>query len=317
MKKAIITALSSMTLIALISGCNAENVTEKPTKKPAPSTEQVEKKEDGIKPYGQLVDVKGKKMNVLDTGNGEGKETIVLIPGLGDIAPGLSYTKMLEELSPHYRVVVVEPFGYGLSDVSDDPRTIENITEEIHEAVKQVGVDKYVLMGHSISGVYGMKYIDSYRDEVTAFIGLDSSFPKMLDGMMLTVPPLPDDYVPTIPEVSDEINDQYGKIFRKNNNNKNQNDEDARKKDNFEKSKKLSFPADLPVAFFLAKESIENQKLSPTDTKDFVKAHTDLTTHSKYTKVYEIDSDHLLYQTKYKEITEKLNEFLSNIPADL
>ncbi|MDQ8735195.1 alpha/beta hydrolase [Paenibacillus sp. LHD-38] len=116
-------------------------------------------------------------MNVLVTG--EGKQTIVWIPGYGDIAPGLSYTKMLEELSPHYRVVVVEPFGYGLSDIIDEPRTIENITEEIHEAVKQVGVDKYILMGHSISGVYGMKYIDRYRDEVTGFIGLDSSTPNM------------------------------------------------------------------------------------------------------------------------------------------
>ena len=48
-------------------------------------------------------------MNVLVTG--EGEETIVWMPVYGDIAPGLSYTKMLEELSAKYRVIVVEPFG--------------------------------------------------------------------------------------------------------------------------------------------------------------------------------------------------------------
>lgn len=202
-------------------------------------------------------------MNVLEVG--EGKETIVWIPGYGDIAPGLSYTKMLEELTPHYRVLVVEPFGYGLSDVTDDPRTIENITEEIHKAVQQVGADKYILMGHSISGVYAMKYIDSYRDEVTGFIGLDTSTPNMLDGMnMIVKQPEPDD-VPLIPEVSDKVNEQYRKVAKKVNANKNLIDENNRMKENFEKSKNYVFPADLPVAFFLATESMEGQALSPTE----------------------------------------------------
>lgn len=49
---------------------------------------------------------------------------------------------MLKELSPKYRVV--EPFGYGLSDITEDERTIENITEEIHEALQVIGVKKYI-----------------------------------------------------------------------------------------------------------------------------------------------------------------------------
>lgn len=313
MKKRFTIVLSMMSVLALSTGCASNDVAEQPSQKPAESVvDQSSSKDQEIKPYGKLVDVKGKKMNVLEVG--KGKETIVWIPGYGDIAPGLSYTKMLEELTPHYRVLVVEPFGYGLSDVTDEPRTIENITEEIHEAVKQVGVDKYILMGHSISGTYAMKYVNDYRDEVTGFIGLDTSTPNMLDGMNMIVPPPEADDVPLIPEVSDEVNEQYRKIAKKVNGNKNHIDENERMGENFEKAKEYSFPSDLPVAFFLATESIEGQVLSPTENKDWVKMHSDLTKDSSYAEIYEIDGHHLLYQDKYKEITEKLNEFLTNRP---
>lgn len=314
MKKRITVALSIISVLALSAGCASNDVAEQPSQKPTESVvDQSSSKNQEIKPYGKLVDVKGKKMNVLEIG--EGKETIVWTPGYGAIAPGLTYTKMLEELTPHYRVLVVEPFGYGLSDVIDEPRTIENITEEIHEAVKQVGADKYILMAHSISGVYAMKYIDSYRDELTGFIGLDTSTPSMYDGMVVNnEQPEPDD-VPLIPEVNDEVNDQYRKIAKKINANKNVVDEAARINENLDKSKKYSFPTDLPVAFFLATESIEGQKMFPIEkNRDWVKMHTDLTKDSNYTKVYEIDSNHQLYLDKYKEITEKLNEFLANRP---
>lgn len=316
MKKRFTIALSIMSVLALSAGCSSNEVVEKPVKPVESVVDQSASADQDIKPYGQLVDVKGKKMNVLDVG--EGKETIVWTPGYGDIAPGLSYTKMLEELTPHYRVLVVEPFGYGLSDVTGDPRTIENITEEIHEAVQQIeGVDKYILMAHSISGVYAMKYVDSYRDELTGFIGLDTSTPGMFDGLTVTnEQPAPDD-VPLIPEVSDEVNEQYRKIAKKINANTNLVDESARMNENLDKSKKYPFPADLPVAFFLAKESIESQKTFPIEgNNDWVKMHTDLTKDSNYTKVYEIDGNHQLYLDKYKEITEQLNEFLANRPTE-
>ncbi|MDQ8735196.1 hypothetical protein [Paenibacillus sp. LHD-38] len=86
-------------------------------------------------------------------------------------------------------------------------------------------------------------------------------------------------------------------------------------KENFDKSKESLFPSDLPVAFFLAKESIESWKLSPFKNNYWIKMHKDLIKDSSYAEVYEIDADHLLYTTKYKEITEKLNKFLANVPS--
>ncbi|MNP82794.1 Alpha/beta hydrolase family protein [compost metagenome] len=69
---------------------------------------------------------------------GEGEETIVLLPGYGTAAPGLDFKTLVSELSPNYKVVVVEPFGYGLSDQTSKERTTANIVSEIHEALSSV-----------------------------------------------------------------------------------------------------------------------------------------------------------------------------------
>ncbi|MGA7205175.1 MAG: alpha/beta hydrolase, partial [Specibacter sp.] len=128
-----------------------------------------------IERYGQLVPVDGKNMNVLV--KGDAAETVVLLPGFGTAAPALDFKPLVAELLPHYRVVVVEPFGYGLSDETDKPRTSENITSEVHEALAGLNIDRYVLMGHSIAGIYALDYANRYRNEVSAFVGIDSSVP--------------------------------------------------------------------------------------------------------------------------------------------
>lgn len=77
-------------------------------------------------------------MNVLI--QGDGKETIVLLPGYGTASPVLDFKPLVDELSPYYRVVVIEPFGYGLSDDTDKVRTSQNIVDEIHECLQKLNI---------------------------------------------------------------------------------------------------------------------------------------------------------------------------------
>lgn len=133
-----------------------------------------------IEPYGQLVSVNGKKMNI--TIQGKGTETIVLLPGFGTAAPTLDFKPLIDELAPYYKIVSVEPFGYGLSEDTAKERSTENIVSEIHEALQELKIDRYMLMGHSIAGIYGLDYVNKYRNEVTGFVGIDSSVPTQ-DGM--------------------------------------------------------------------------------------------------------------------------------------
>lgn len=264
-----------------------------------------------IQPYGTRVEVDGGFMNVLVVG--EGETSIVWLPGFTDPAPGLSYAKMLEELSPNYTVYVVEPFGYGLSDVTDQPRTMENITSEVHQAVQQLGARRYVLMAHSISGIYAMEYLNDYRDEVIAYVGLDTSTPKMRDEIAMDVE-LGELTDVNIPQVSDEINRQYQLIADRVSLNANWVDENQRMTENFEQSKAYSIPAGLPTAFYLSQESVDSQAMLPIEQNDWVAMHRELIPEGTYSQIEVLDAGHLLYQTHYAQLTQLLTDFLAGMP---
>ena len=128
---------------------------------------------------GQLVEVDGKNMHVYTKGDGE--NTIVLLSGLGTAAPVLDFEPLINEMSKNNKIVVVELFGYGWSDLTHKERTVENIVEEIRTALKESNIEgPYILMPHSISGIYSMYYANKYPDEVRAVIGIDPTLPKHL-----------------------------------------------------------------------------------------------------------------------------------------
>ena len=128
-----------------------------------------------IESYGQRVDVDGSKINVLVTGSGI--KDVVLLPGFGTSSPVLDFAPLVRDLSKDHRVIVVEPLGYGLSDGTDRERTTQNIVQEVHGALQALHVNRYILMGHSIAGLYGIDYANRYPEEVSAFVGIDTSVP--------------------------------------------------------------------------------------------------------------------------------------------
>ncbi|MED0716688.1 alpha/beta hydrolase [Aeribacillus sp. FSL K6-1121] len=112
---------------------------------------------------------------------GDGENTIVLLSGLGTAAPVLDFDPLVNELAKNHKVVVVESFGYGWSNVTNKERTVENIVEGIRTALKSNIEGPYILMPHSISGIYSMYYANAYPDEVKAVIGIDFTLPQVLE----------------------------------------------------------------------------------------------------------------------------------------
>lgn len=129
--------------------------------------------------YGDSVQVNGKNMVVEIVGENHDGPPIILLPGLGEPSPILEFRPLASELSKKYEVITIEPFGYGLSDSTKRKRTIENIVEELHECVKNLGEEEYYLMGHSISGLYTLYWSQIYPDEIKGIIGIDPSVPQM------------------------------------------------------------------------------------------------------------------------------------------
>lgn len=128
-------------------------------------------------PLGQMVEVDGNNMSIYVEGTGD--ITLVFMSGGGTCSPILDFKSLYSLLSNKYRIVVVEKFGYGFSDVVDKKRGIESILADTRAALKAVGIEApYILCPHSMSGIEALYWAQQYPEEVLAIIGLDMAVPK-------------------------------------------------------------------------------------------------------------------------------------------
>ncbi len=127
--------------------------------------------------YGEMVTVEGHQMCVYS--EGEGEHTLVFLAGSGTASPVLDFKPLYTRLSRDYRIVVLEKFGYGFSDIVDDERTFDTILREDREALSKLGIDgSYILCSHSMSALEAILWAQQYPDEVEAIIGLDMALPS-------------------------------------------------------------------------------------------------------------------------------------------
>jgi pimeloyl-ACP methyl ester carboxylesterase len=273
-----------------------------------------------ITPYGQKVSVDGKDMNVLVSGTGD--ETIVLLPGLGTAAPALDFQPLIAALDDTYRVVAVEPFGTGLSDQTDAPRTAENITGEIHAALQQLRVDRYTLMGHSISGIYALTYTAAYQDEVTAFVGIDSSVPDQPGsdeaiptsvivalgnlGITRILSGIAEDPYAGLP-YDEATKAQMALLTNRNAAAPTLVDEMDRTPANFAAVSGATFPASLPLLLLVATED--------TDVEGWLSLHEAQAATVDHGELIALPGSHYLHHTLSPEIAQDVRTFLAGIPA--
>ena len=128
-------------------------------------------------PLGQLVEVDGHKMSVYTEGTGD--KTLVFLSGSDTPSPILDFKSLFSLLSDEYRIVVVERFGYGFSDIVDKPRDIATVLSETRAALAAADIDgPYVLCPHSMSGLEALYWAQQYPEEVEAIVGLDMAVPE-------------------------------------------------------------------------------------------------------------------------------------------
>lgn len=84
---------------------------------------KLRKEEKLREPLGQLIDINGNNISIYVEGSGS--KTLVFLSGSGTCSPILDFKSLYSLLSDEYRIVVVEKFGYGYSDVVDEDRNIQ------------------------------------------------------------------------------------------------------------------------------------------------------------------------------------------------
>ena len=140
-----------------------------------------------LTPLGKLVEVNGHNMSVYT--EGEGDKTLVFLSGGGTCSPILDFKSLYSLLSNEYKIVVVEKFGYGFSDVVDEQRDIDTMLSETRMALEKAEIEgPYVLCPHSMSGLEALYWAQKYPEEVEAIIGLDMAVPAYYDEMHISIP---------------------------------------------------------------------------------------------------------------------------------
>ena len=115
-------------------------------------------------------------LNVAKFGNENGAHTIVGMAGLGSGDFPAAMRQMTAPLEENDLVVFVDRAGYGLSDDTSNEMTLEYIVEDYRKALKNAGIEApYILMPHSIGGIYATYWVSQYPDEIEAVIFVDGS----------------------------------------------------------------------------------------------------------------------------------------------
>ena len=274
-------------------------------------------------PYGQRVAVAGGMMNVWR--NGHAGPTMVLLGGLGTAAPALDFAPLIRQLGA-YDVIVVEGFGYGYSDLSARrPRTVQNITAELHDVLAKLDAPKpYILVGHSIAGFYTLSYAHRYPDEVSAVVGIDQTVPAAEAGSAGTSG-LSLDAVGTVLRMSGLVRAAFtlvpglaepaGSAFTAderariramsiwNFGNAAVADETNRMGSNASALHGVGYPDDLPVLDFLSTDSVAT-------LPNWVGQHEDQLRNVRRHEVVVLDGGHYLHWTQSKAMADKISAFL-------
>src|SRR5215217_7821518 len=123
-------------------------------------------------PPGEMVDVGGYSLHINCLG--QGSPTVVLDAGLGEFSA--HWVRVQRKVSDTTRVCAYDRAGMGWSEMGPEPRDAKQITGELHTLLNKAGIEgPYVLVCHSLGGMYMLTYAHRYPDEVAGVALVDSS----------------------------------------------------------------------------------------------------------------------------------------------
>ncbi len=142
-------------------------------------------------PPGRLVDVGGYRMHLYCVG--EGNPTVILdAANMGTVS---NWAWVQPEIAIATRVCAYDRAGLGWSDLGPEPQDTRQNAEALHTLLGNGDVPgPYVLVGHSLGGLYTRMFAERFPDEVAGLVLIEGTLP---DGLKRLGKP---DVMPNAPD---------------------------------------------------------------------------------------------------------------------
>ena len=249
--------------------------------------------------------------------------------GSGTSGPTIDFKPLWSKLLDEYRITVVEKAGYGWSEQSAGSGDIEKMLEKTRKALKLSGEDgPYVLVPHSMSGLEAICWAQKYPDEIRAIIGLDPAIPDHYLNSAFKLPSKSQLYImyfmskigltrfmgrseleKNLPllkskDLTVEDKEKLTAVFYKSSLTKSMLNEIDYIEENASQVKRNGIPSDIPMYFFIAKNS--DISIIPNWTADLSK-YLDKVKSGNYKM---LNTGHYVHHEKSDLIAQEIKRFI-------
>lgn len=238
---------------------------------------------------------------------GSGYINLVILHGLGAKNPVKDFELLVNKLTSEtsFKVILIEYFGCGSSDDTLENRNNENIVEEIRYALKSISAKSpYILISHSISGLYSFYYVNKYPNEVFAIVEIDIPTPKFYLEYFTG-----EQYQKLSLEDAKKMGATVAHL-----NEWNEMRNNARELENFK------YPKNLNVISFLSSYNVNEMNKAVKEkmlTKNFVQFHEEIITNNEIQRIKILDGNHWLYRNQYNKICDEIKILTDNLRKDI
>ena len=113
---------------------------------------------------------------------GSGREALVLVHGWSGDASVWRF--QIPELAKRTRVIAIDLPGHGASDKPETKYSMDFFAGAVEAVMHDLGVDRAVLVGHSMGTPIIRQFYRHYPDKTLALIAVDGSLQNLYSGML-------------------------------------------------------------------------------------------------------------------------------------
>lgn len=176
-----------------------------------PSTGRPEGKAAPAPPLGRYYEVEGRRLLLHRSGNGS--PAVVFLPGGGGV--GLDYWNLQHGTAEFTTSVVYDRTGTGWSDRGDTLPTCTEVTDELRALLRAANVRApYLLVGHSLGGLYARLYATRFPSEVAGLVLMDTDHEDYRSYMPQRLQEMRAGWDPD-KELPDEMPDEAVQLYRR------------------------------------------------------------------------------------------------------